>query len=65
MLKKAMERQMNPVVNGVCDAVCLQFGKDTVPQQTVKIVFKVLAARQSHTRMPPPREFTQCYRKGR
>ena len=30
---------MNPAVNGVCDASCLELGKDTVPQMTAANCF--------------------------
>ena len=33
-LNKAMKIIRNPVVNVVCDAACLEWGKDPFPQQT-------------------------------
>ena len=34
-LKKALQRQRNPAVNVLCDAACLELGKDTAPQMAV------------------------------
>ena len=39
-MKKYIERRRNPAVNIVCDAYCLELGKDTVTKQTVNNCFQ-------------------------
>ena len=44
MLKKSMERQINPAANGVCDAAYLELGKGIFPQKTVTNCLKRIAS---------------------
>ena len=41
-LKKAMGRHRNTVLNGVCEADCLELDEDTVTQQTVNICLQTI-----------------------
>ena len=47
---------MNPAVNGVCDAACLELGKDNAPQMTAANCFQRIVRKPiTYENAPTPR----------
>ena len=56
MLKKSMERQINPAANGVCDESCFELGKDTINLMTVANFLKRIGSKLiTYKNASPPR----------